>query len=377
MTPCAVTLLASREPVPSRFPAACRGSSADGARRNHCEHLALPFLGRYFRSSPCKPPFRAKEKASFLTSVPPLVFRAEVRTTSQGRTAQALRDAAEKVHCSVKKLAMSSFPFNSHEFSRDGEEQATCLVMSEGIRAFELSMPSLLLLPILWSTLRERTHRKEARIRSGMTRCARRFGTILQAQACVTLAALFDVFFDETRDHRPDENTISEEIITDMRGADLIFSNQYKNCNEIYLAGYFSVITDVVFFLNRHHHTTANASTATNNTTKTTHTITFYHILTHAHPFPAQIQPHFIPSGTSLAQLCQDSCFVHDANMFARQGMSQSTRTPTLRQVRAVCTREKREDKRGKREREKREEKRRERKKDRQKDREGGKRFRV
>ena len=62
--------------------------------------------------------------------------------------------------------------------------------------------------------------------------------------------------------------------------------------------------------------------------------------------------------------------------MFARQGMSQSTRTPTLSQVRAVCTqreptgrviivivaeREEREDKRGKRAREKRREKRRKR----------------
>ena len=56
------------------------------------------------------------------------------------------------------------------------------------------------------------------------------------------------------------------------------------------------------------------------------------------HTYPAQIQAHFTPSGTRLAQLCQDSCFVHDANMFARQGMSQSTRTPTLLQVRGVCT---------------------------------------
>ena len=29
---------------------------------------------------------------------------------------------------------------------------------------------------------------------------------------------------------------------------------------------------------------------------------------------------------------------MHDANMFARQGRSQSIRTPTLSQVRAVCT---------------------------------------
>ena len=33
----------------------CRGSSADRARRNQGGLLALPFLLRYFRSSPCKP----------------------------------------------------------------------------------------------------------------------------------------------------------------------------------------------------------------------------------------------------------------------------------------------------------------------------------
>ena len=95
---------------------------------------------------------------------------------------------------------------------------------------------------------------------------------------------------------------------------------------------------------------------ATNNTTKTTHTNTYYHILTHTntnhhipphtntikhhqtqHSFPAHIQAYFIPSSTRLAQLYQDSCFVHDTNMFAKQGMSQSTGTLTLRQFRAVC----------------------------------------
>ena len=63
MTPCAVTVLASREPVPSRFPAVCLGSSADSAGRNQGEHLALPFLGRYFRSSPRKPLLRAKAES--------------------------------------------------------------------------------------------------------------------------------------------------------------------------------------------------------------------------------------------------------------------------------------------------------------------------
>ena len=50
------------------------------------------------------------------------------------------------------------------------------------------------------------------------------------------------------------------------------------------------------------------------------------------------MQAHFIPSGTRPAQLFQDSCFLHDTNVFAKQGMSQSTGTLTLRQVRAVCT---------------------------------------
>ena len=88
----------------------------------------------------------------------------------------------------------------------------------------------------------------------------------------------------------------------------------------------------LISFLNRHHHTTANASMATNNTTKTTHnnchiithTTTYYHTPTQPnttkhhqtqHPFPAQIQAHFIPSGTRLAQLYQDSCFLHAANV--------------------------------------------------------------
>ena len=57
------------------------------------------------------------------------------------------------------------------------------------------------------------------------------------------------------------------------------------------------------------------------------------------HPFPAQIQVHFIPSGTRFAQLCQDSCVLHDANMFGQEGMDHGPRTLTLKQVRAVCTR--------------------------------------
>ena len=50
------------------------------------------------------------------------------------------------------------------------------------------------------------------------------------------------------------------------------------------------------------------------------------------------MQAHFIPSGTRLAQVFQDSCFLDDTNMFAKQGMDRSPRTLTLWQIRAVCT---------------------------------------
>ena len=68
------------------------------------------------------------------------------------------------------------------------------------------------------------------------------------------------------------------------------------------LAGYFFGITD--FFEPSPPHNCQRIDTntdATNNTTKTTHTDTYKHKQTH-HPFPAQIQTHFIPSGTRLAQ---------------------------------------------------------------------------
>ena len=86
------------------------------------------------------------------------------------------------------------------------------------------------------------------------------------------------------------------------------------------LARYFFLQLQISFFLlNRHHHTTANASTPalTQPTTQRrqrtrTHTITYWHIQTQ-HSFPAQIQAHLIPSGTRLVQLYQDGCFLHDA----------------------------------------------------------------
>ena len=118
------TLLASRQPVASRFLATCRGSRVHSVRRYQGEHVALSCLG--------------------------LV---------RGRTASSV----------------------------------------------QLRMPSLWLLPILYITLRKRAHGEEARSRSAMTRCVRCFGTILQALADVTLAALFNVFLDETLDEGPDE----------------------------------------------------------------------------------------------------------------------------------------------------------------------------
>ena len=117
------------------------------------------------------------------------------------------------------------------------------------------------------------------------------------------------------------------------------------------LAGYFPVITDVVFSFEP---SPPHNSQRIDNNQQHNEDNTYYHILSHSntcshnqtppnttkhqHPFPAQIQAHFIPSGTRLASVFQDSCFLHDANMFGQQGMGHDPRTPTLRQVREVCT---------------------------------------
>ena len=89
------------------------------------------------------------------------------------------------------------------------------------------------------------------------------------------------------------------------------------------------------------------------------HTNTTKHHQTH-HPFPAQIQAHFIPSGTRLAQLYQDSCFVHDAEHVrptrngprsmhsGPQGKSELVRTqrePTGRAIIVIVTEREREEK--------------------------------
>ena len=114
------------------------------------------------------------------------------------------------------------------------------------------------------------------------------------------------------------------------------------------LAGYFSVITDVVLvFLNRHHHTTANASTATNNTTKTIH---YYHIMTHAHTTKhnqTQTPPNTTPISSTDTGLPNSkwhdsyartvvSCMMRRCSLHKERG--HSPRTLTLRPVRAVFT---------------------------------------
>ena len=127
-------------------------------------------------------------------------------------------------------------------------------------------------------------------------------------------------------------------IFTEVRGAD--FFELIKTVMEKILAGYSFELTDFVFFepSPQHKRQRIDANTdATNNTTKTTYTNTHCHTLTqtlttkhhqhttkHTHSFPAQ--------------LYQDSCFLHDANMLGQQGMGHSPRTMTLKQVRAVFT---------------------------------------
>ena len=121
------------------------------------------------------------------------------------------------------------------------------------------------------------------------------------------------------------------ELIKTVKFVIRFFSKIFRiNSNHIgckFPRDIFFEITDAVFFffLNRHHHTTANASTPTLTQPAKQHiprhTSTYYHILTQ-HPFPAQIQAHFIPSGTRLAQETPRQLFLlPDANMLDRQGM--------------------------------------------------------
>ena len=68
----------------------------------------------------------------------------------------------------------------------------------------------------------------------------------------------------------------------------------------------------------RRQHTTSSIHTKTHKK----HTAQTHHTTKHIF-FSAQVQAHFIPSGTRLAQESMDNSFLHAANMFARQGMDQ------------------------------------------------------
>ena len=139
--------------------------------------------------------------------------------------------------------------------------------------------------------------------------------------------------------------TIWPKIITDLTWVQIYF----------FECGIFSVITDVVLAFcepssphnsqridgNQQHnedntycHMIIHAHTTKHNQTQTYHK----HNQTQ-HPFPAQMQAHFIPSGTRLAQLYQDSCFVHDRNMFAQTGNEPKYRhSDILASQSRVCT---------------------------------------
>ena len=88
-------------------------------------------------------------------------------------------------------------------------------------------------------------------------------------------------------------------------------------------------ITDIVLRRDNRHgnNTTDTTRHDTTQNTRRRH-ITFP---LNTSPPPAQIQAHFIPSDTRLAQEYSDNCFLHDANMFAQQGMSQGKCSLALR----------------------------------------------
>ena len=155
----AVSLLASRDPVSSRFLAVCRGGRENTARRHLGEHVALSFLGRNFRSSPCKPPFRAKD-GSFVFD-----FYAAFRFSGRGAPDRDGRGLCQE----------TGDEFFPTQFSRIPAGRMCGLSRSvRGIfRAFQLSMPSWRVLSILDITLRERAHGEEARVLSALTRCVR------------------------------------------------------------------------------------------------------------------------------------------------------------------------------------------------------------
>ena len=160
------------------------------------------------------------------------------------------------------------------------------------------------------------------------------------------------------------------------------------------LAGHFSGFTDLVFAFffepsPPHNSQRIDANTdATNNTTKTTHANTYLHILTHTNTtkhhqhttrhithLQHRYRPTSFQAARGLHRKHQDSCFLHDANMFrptgneprpyalwpsrASQSFVYTEREPTERVIIVIVT--EREEKREREEKEKEKEQRRKR----------------
>ena len=70
----------------------------------------------------------------------------------------------------------------------------------------------------------------------------------------------------------------------------------------------------------------------------TSNHITFIVSEPHLFFFPAQIQTHFIPSGTKLAQEYLDKCFLQEASNSPTNGWAKSHALRHAGQVRAVCS---------------------------------------
>ena len=122
-------------------------------------------------------------------------------------------------------------------------------------------------------------------------------------------------------------------------------------------------------FLNRHHHTTANASSATNNTTMTTHTNTtnttkHRQTQTH-HPFPAQGGPLHSKSvfdTNKFGQTGNEPKYRHSDSLASRSRVCRERESPTGRVIIVIVAErgERRQEREERREREKRREKERE-----------------
>lgn len=160
------------------------------------------------RSSP-------RMKAHFLTAIPPLLLKSEVRTcermgTEAVKAPPALEEAAIAVATCVREMVLSYFPLRSHDYSRDSEEYSTYLVLLNGLfRALELSAPSVRLLPALYGTLRENGHREEHRLRGFVGRFVGHLASAAAADKGMlagSFTAILGLFLDESLDDRAEEN---------------------------------------------------------------------------------------------------------------------------------------------------------------------------